>query len=826
MKTMTQSPLFRCLRGLFSAAVGILGFVAGSAVCAADIEIPPPPAADWQTFPEMNLHNTEEARDLFSPMSGSEQVTLYGDGDRRAVYLPCNFEGTDHDRASWDVAIQADLAVARGIQFYFYCADAKPIASFAVYFHSGDGWYRAGLSLPDERQWHRIIIDKSTTGIEENPAGWGQVDTIRISAWRGKGRDTACAIAAIGPIGTDADILVLRADSAAADHPNEAKSFTTFAETVSTCLARLDIPYAMLSDLDVTAERLRGRKLVILPYNPSLPDGMIDLLAGFVKDGGRIMTFYSLVPQIADLLQVERGPWVHPENGNFQGFASVSDRVPGFPSFVPQGSWNAQLARPIAGKSWTQAVWRDHEGNNTDYPAITASETGMHISHVLLTDGWEAKKTMMLAMVGFYVPGLWERAAKARFEAIGHFAEFADFDAFRAAMSRYTDAEVRQHLDRTLAKRKDAQAALAQNRWPATISLSAEAANDAVRTWCVAQHAVPDEHRAFWCHSAFGLNGKTWDEAIAFLARHGFNAILPNMLWGGVAFYPSEVLPVYSDIDTKGDQIQQCLDACRRYNVECHIWKVNFNMGSRTPREFVDAMNDAGRVQVSFNGEVQERWLCPSNPENQDLEIRSMVEIARNYAVDGLHFDYIRYPGRDFCFCEACRKRFEAVIGKPVANWPEDVRETPELETQWLDFRRNNITRVVSQVARRARAVRPGIRISAAVFRNWPIDRDGVGQDWKLWCDRGYLDEVCPMDYTASNSTFENMVSAQLEYAGKVPCYPGIGLSTWSDPHDAVRLIQQIEITRRLKTGGFTVFNYDSHAVDALPFCALGATAK
>ena len=236
-------------------------------------------------------------------------------------------------------------------------------------------------------------------------------------------------------------------------------------------------------------------------------------------------------------------------------------------------------------------------------------------------------------------------------------------------------------------------------------------------------------------------------------------------------------------------------------------------------------MKKAGRVQVTFDGQVKERWLCPSNPENQELEIRSMVEVARRYPVDGLHFDYIRYPGGNCCFCPGCRRRFEAKIGHRVADWPADIRKDPALEKQWLDFRRDNITHVVSEVAKQARAARPGIKISAAVFRNWPVDRDGVGQDWKLWCDRGWLDAVCPMDYTPSNTTFENMIRAQLGYAGKVPCYPGIGLSTWSNPQDAVKLIQQIEITRRLKTGGFTVFNYDSHAVDVLPFCSLGTTA-
>jgi hypothetical protein len=77
------------------------------------------------------------------------------------------------------------------------------------------------------------------------------------------------------------------------------------------------------------------------------------------------------------------------------------------------------------------------------------------------------------------------------------------------------------------------------------------------------------------------------------------------------------------------------------------------------------------------------------------------------------------------------------------------------------------------------------VQVSAAVFRNWPMDRDSIGQDWGMWCEQGWLDFVCPMDYVDSNASFRNIVSLQKAFAAKVPLYPGIGLSCWKDPHDA-----------------------------------------
>jgi uncharacterized lipoprotein YddW (UPF0748 family) len=204
-----------------------------------------------------------------------------------------------------------------------------------------------------------------------------------------------------------------------------------------------------------------------------------------------------------------------------------------------------------------------------------------------------------------------------------------------------------------------------------------------------------------------------------------------------------------------------------------------------------------------------------------------MLEVARNYAVAGIHFDYIRYPNSDYCFCNGCKARFEKALGQTIAQWPRDALANGPWRAQWLDWRRDNITTVVKAVSERARSIRPGIKISAAVFSRWPTDRDHVGQDWKLWCEKGYLDFVCPMDYTPHNAGFENLVAQQVQWAGRVPCYPGIGVSASSSHFGPDRAIEQILITRRFNTGGYTIFNYGvAEAKELLPLLGMGIAKK
>ena len=569
------------------------------------------------------------ARAAWRPMRGTRPVaTAILDG-RKVLRLPCEFAAGDVERASWDRAVKLDLASSRGVQFELICSNDMPVSYFSIYCQSGEGWYHATFFPESSTDWNLIEIDKAEMQAEGKPAGWAQIKTIRISAWRGKAANTEF----------------------------------------------------YLRDLRATEA---------LP-----PAGPRELAEAAIARVGKIASFTT--------------------------YEDATNQI------AALDGHNAQVAKALASAE-----------------------------------------------------NLRESALK-----LGRQEKFAE------AM-------------------EPAAAARAQ----------------LLRAFCLAQKPLPGEFRGFWCHSAFGVKGIDWDEAIHRLADNGFTAILPNMLWGGAAFYESKVLPVAAQTTTRGDQIRECLAACRKYGVQMHVWKVDWNLGTAAPKDFVARMRQAGRLQVSSGGK-EEPWLCPSHPENQQLEIAAMVEVVRNYDVDGIHFDYIRYPDNDHCFCAGCKERFEHSTGSALKNWPEDVTADGPLCQRWLEWRRSNITTVVRAVSEQARAIKPKIKLSAAVFRNWPVDRDGVGQDWKLWCDKGYLDFVCPMDYTPSNHHFESMVAEQVEWAGRTPCYPGLGVSASSSRLGADRAIEQINITRRYQTHGFVIFNYgEKETTELLPMLGLGITVK
>lgn len=793
---------------------------------AAALDLPPVPPSPLPLVDAFAYADDAAAQAVWIPMAGSPGVSCTVLGDNHALRLGCPFANTDMPRASWDFQVKLDLASARGIQFQLFCPNPEPIGYFTVYFRSGAGWYSVTAGTVAPGVWNTITARKEQASVEGEPAGWSAVDAIRISAWRLQPTDTECFIAQMAVLGTDAPLVMVGADCAASQTPNEARTAQMCAETALDYLESCGLDCVFMSDAELTPDRLKGRQAVILPYSPCLPDSAVDALDAYMAGGGKLVCFYTLPQRLLARTGMAEGIFVRAEApGAFASIRPSDTPLNGMPEIVLQQSGNLHTKTPIEGRSRVAAWWHDSAGNRTAYPAVVVSDQCVFMSHILLQDDMDNKRQLLLAMAGQAAPDCWARAAKKRLAAIETIGPFTSFDAFATAVAESGSETARMALEETRAARAQSQSDLDAGRFAEAMAGANKVASVMRRAYCALQKPAPNEHRAFWCHSAYGVDGMTWDEAIHLLAENGFTDILPNMLWGGSAYYESQVLPVAADVATRGDAVAACVAACRKYGVRCHVWKVNFNMGWSAPKAFRERMKAEGRTQVLFDGSAEDQWLCPSHPDNQALEINAMVEVAANYDVDGVHFDYIRYPHDNACFCPGCRQRFEVELGHPVAHWPDDLRQDPALKAKWLSFRCAQITRVVAGVHEALEKVKPHVALSAAVFPNYLKDRDEIGQDWKLWCERGYLDFVCPMDYQEDSRVFDRLVAEQRGWAGPVPCYPGIGLSCWKDSVDVVKLIEQIGVTRQHAMQGFTVFNYGvAQAREVLPLCGLGIT--
>jgi len=319
------------------------------------------------------------------------------------------------------------------------------------------------------------------------------------------------------------------------------------------------------------------------------------------------------------------------------------------------------------------------------------------------------------------------------------------------------------------------------------------------------------EARACWVDRAMSAN---WDSAMAALRTAGFNMIFPNMLSSGSAFYPSEFVPMISEQDELG----RCIEAAHRHGIEVHVWKVNWALW-RVNEDSLARYEKADRIQVSYEGKrvpqvsrelgwnQEYDWLCPAHPENRELEKNLMLEVVRKYDVDGVHFDYMRFPYEPLCYCETCRKRFMDETGLPIESWPGEVWKGGKYREVYLDWRRELITSSAREIAAAIHAFDPYVCVSLAARSGLEHAFHSDAQVWWEWDDEGILDFVCPMNYSERPSGYVESIREHFPLVrGSIPYYGGIGLFRMRDSR---LLSEAIQGGRELGQDGFVVFSYE-----------------
>jgi uncharacterized lipoprotein YddW (UPF0748 family) len=327
----------------------------------------------------------------------------------------------------------------------------------------------------------------------------------------------------------------------------------------------------------------------------------------------------------------------------------------------------------------------------------------------------------------------------------------------------------------------------------------------------------------------------------------GLNTILVQVRGRGEAYYRSDLEPRAADLRADDfDPLQTTLTLAHKAGIEVHAW-VNVGLVSsavtlprsrqhvvvRHPEWLMVPKAMAGPLRGASPGspayvQALARWsrgnddrveglfLSPIVPAAQEHSVAVTRELARRYAIDGIHFDYIRYPNDEFDHSRAAIAEFRASHAASVAPAERQRldRASAANPTAWADaapdawasFRRERLTSLLARAAAAARAERPGLVVSAAVV---PDPREARGdklQDWEAWSRSGLLDAVCPMAYAPDVAGFADQLGAALPAAGDTPVWAGIG--AYRIP--SARSADHIRAARRSGAAGVLLFSYDS----------------
>ncbi len=620
-------------------------------------------------------------------------------------------------------------------------------------------------------------------------------------------------------------VVVVEGDILGPGGESMASRMRQFTDAAYAALDAARVPYRITADSVVERRGLPAVRVAILPYNRAVTDAELARLQGFMDQGGKLIVCYVGRSELLSRLGVSAGDFVEVSRpGQFAGIRLNAPDILGLPEIVAQTSWGV---RDVSATSEGRVIayWQDAEGNIGQQPAVILGPDGAYLSHVILPGGAVEKGALLRALAAHFAPELWWQAVPHDAVDLGPVGPYASLAEMLNVLQRSVGPARNRALRRGLQAADSLAAArrlLEQGKAQEAVGMSDKAQCQVVEAHWMSYESAPGELRGCWTGA---MPQPSWDEAMKNLTAANFNAAFPYIVSSGTAFYGSSILPKNARCG-ESDPLAEAVAAAKKYGVELHARMLNLTclFGDDA---IVQAYKSQGRAMVSADGKKCD-WLCPSNPKNRDLQVRIARELVTKYDIDGLQLDYLRYPGKDYCYCDTCRQRFQQQTGVRIDKWPDDVRDGGRYERQFADWRREQLNGIVREIAAAVRQVRPGLPISAAVFVRWDRHRNTFGQDWVRWIDEGTVDFVCPMDYTSDMNTFREWASLQREWiGGKVPWAVGIGPFATNVSLDVQGVADQIQIGRELGANGFVVFNYQPElASEYLPHLALGITAE
>lgn len=330
----------------------------------------------------------------------------------------------------------------------------------------------------------------------------------------------------------------------------------------------------------------------------------------------------------------------------------------------------------------------------------------------------------------------------------------------------------------------------------------------------LANAAAPDapETRGLWVVRTGLVSAESIDRTVDDAARAGFNALFAQVRGRCDAFYRSGLAPASGLLEGQPatfDPLAHLLRRAHARGLQVHAW-VNVLLcapaGQPLPAGHVLRRHPGYAMAARFAARPRESegvYLSPSAP-GVGPHLEAVVrELVRGYAVDGLHLDYVRYPGPEYDYSSAALGAF-ARYRQLAGAAPAPPQMVPH---SWAQYRRDILTALTGRLARAAREERPGIVVSAAVVADEAQAVHHNYQDWPGWIETGLLDAICPMAYSADPHVFRRQLAAIVSGAGRERrVWAGIGAYRLSLPG----MIGHVHEARGAGAAGVILFSHES----------------
>lgn len=161
---------------------------------------------------------------------------------------------------------------------------------------------------------------------------------------------------------------------------------------------------------------------------------------------------------------------------------------------------------------------------------------------------------------------------------------------------------------------------------------------------------------------------RTAELIVERIASAKLNAVFVLVFyWGGKSFFKTELAPLAYDPANDSDLFSYFIEQCHRRGIKVFARFSNGLVGGKAG-EGILAQNP--QWQIENKEGVRSRWFDLGKREVRDFQLGLISELLNKYPVDGVQLDYIRFPSRDYCYCEECRDFFKKLYNLDPLSLP------------------------------------------------------------------------------------------------------------------------------------------------------------
>ena len=302
--------------------------------------------------------------------------------------------------------------------------------------------------------------------------------------------------------------------------------------------------------------------------------------------------------------------------------------------------------------------------------------------------------------------------------------------------------------------------------------------------------------------------------------KHNFEELFVQVRGRGEAFYKSEIDPLDPAIKDKDfDPLAYLIELLAGQPIKVHAWINTLFTWSGDQEPWSDrhvirrhpewvmydyhgvSLNDYTQQQLTESGIYEGQYLCPAKRGVQEYLLAIYSEAVQQYKVNGIHFDFVRYPNPEVCYCPECRLQAKKDLGFD----PLKVDQfSPEQQSAWNKWRQQRVTALVRGVYQALKGIDRNMGVSAAVYPDFDDASTWRLQDWPEWDREEIIDLLVPMAYTDDHQELTSWLESYCKKDWKSQFMIGLG----AYKVDSDQLVEQLKISRNLGYDGHVIFDY------------------